>query len=272
MTHPNHLLSHTLEGCTLEKDSNLRLWSLDNRMSIAKLRQLFENLANPSCPLNGEILKKARQRLVCRIPTGQTNQTIICKLFPLSSPLSWPRWRKFAFREFRNMRVAKILGCPAPEPLAFINYRRHGMVHCTGVLMEDLKEWRDLRTVAEQEGPLAAAKLAGSAFQSMAKLGCLHEDARDENILVSNDQSKWSIIDWQYARFCSPHLAQQTLAKLVSYYIKKSPVSYRSTLEKDWIPEITESQPDLEFRIQSYLLNQKTSRFIPTKNKPSANH
>ncbi|MEB3332724.1 MAG: lipopolysaccharide kinase InaA family protein [Synechococcaceae cyanobacterium] len=205
------------------------------------------------------MLKQARQRFVCRLQLGATGPSVICKLFPLTSPLSWPRWRKFALREFGNLRHARARGCPAPRPLALFNDRRLGLVRCTGLLMEDLRGWSDLRTVAAAEGPLAAARLAAAALRSMAELGCLHADARDENILVSADRSRWSVIDWQYARFARPD-ANRSLARLAAFYIYKAPVQHQLLLEREWVAELASDRPQLADQIHQALRRKRSSR------------
>jgi hypothetical protein len=183
------------------------------------LGALFPDLAHPECPPGGRLLKSARQRHVSRVPL--LGGTAIAKLFPLSSPLSWPRWRKFALAEHRHMTEALRRGAPAPRPLAFFNLRRWGVVRCTGLLMEDLAGWTDLREVARSEGPLVACGLAAPVLRRLAAAGCLHADARDENILVSPDRSRAAVIDWQYAAFVTPD-APWALEHLVAYYLRKA--------------------------------------------------
>lgn len=197
----------------------LALWSLDPRVGAAGVAALFPDPARPSAPAGATLLKSARQRHVCRVPLGEG--TAIAKLFPLRSPLSWPRWRKFALAEFVNMREAARRGAPAPRALAFLNYRRWGLVRSTGLLMEDLPGWTDLRAVARTEGTAAACDLAAPILRRLSETGCLHADARDENLLVSPDRTRAAVIDWQYASFAEPR-APWSLEHLVAYYIRKS--------------------------------------------------
>jgi hypothetical protein len=207
------------EGCQVEMLGGLSLWSSEPSVNRQFLLDTFPDLSRPACPPGGHLLKSARQRHVCRIPLA--GGTAVAKLFPLSSPLSWPRWRKFALAEHTHMREAIRRGAPAPRPLAFFMQRRWGVVRCTGLLMEDLVGWKDLREIARAEGTLVACALATPILRALAATGCLHADARDENLLVSPDRSRSAVIDWQYAAFVAPG-ADWALEHLLAYYLRKS--------------------------------------------------
>ncbi len=140
------------------------------------------------------MLKQARQRFAARVPAIDGSGTPVFKVFPLQNLASRLRCRKYAFREFANLREAQRRGIPVPAPFAYFEKRRLGFVVANGPVIEDLAGWHDLRQFG---GTLSAATMACEPLAELWRRGCLHIDARDENTLYAPEGHEYRIIDWQ---------------------------------------------------------------------------
>ena len=217
------------------------------------------SLRRPSAGPGVDVLKQARQRFVARVPCA--GGSVIVKVFPLRSPLSWLRWRKYAWAEFRNQCQARERDCPVPRPLAFFLLRRFGFVVSSGLIMEDLHDWKDLRQLASGPGDaLSAAGFATEPLRRLVSTGCFHVDARDENILISPDRSRFAIIDWQYASF--PDANQPWMMEhLAAYYLRKSDPTVRRLLLESWVSGLAKEEPGLFVeRVKSLLASRPSTR------------
>jgi len=238
------------------------VYLLPGGMSSAEAAHVLSTLGSVGRPAAGPgvvVLKEARQRFVVRVPVPYGS--VVVKVFPLASPLSWLRWRKYAWTEFRNHCRARDLGCPVPRPLGFFLLRRWGFVVSTGLIMEDLRGWDDLRQLYfSPRGPLFAAGLAVAPLRKLVSTGCFHVDARDENILVSPDRSRFAIIDWQYASF--PGADQPwALEHLAAYYVRKSEAKAQTLLLDRWVPRLAPAEPGpFVERVKSLLAARPSTR------------
>lgn len=181
---------------------------------------------DPKLPAGAQLLKAARQRFVARLPHPDGG-SVVLKCFPLKSPLSMLRWRKYALTEVVNQARAQSLGLPVPRPLGFALLRRRGLVRASAVMMEDLFGWQDLHQLGDDA-------LALEPLALLATKGIHHIDARNENILYAPDLTRFAVIDWQYAAFpgaLSPGLAEH----LAAYYIAKSSHDRQSQLQGEWL-------------------------------------
>jgi hypothetical protein len=235
---------------------------LSDGLSLVEAGRVLAALGSVRRPAAGPgvfVLKKARQRFVARVTASEGS--VIVKVFPLASPLSWLRWRKYAWAEFRNQCRARQLGCPVPRPLGFFLLRRWGFVVSSGLIMEDLRGWEDLRQLsASPGGPMFAAGLAEAPLRKLVSTGCCHVDARDENILVSPDRSRVAIIDWQYASFPGAD-KPWVLEHLVAYYLRKSGPEARALLLASWVSGLAPAEPGpFVERVKSLLAARPSTR------------
>lgn len=201
---------------------------------------LTKSLADPSlkqAPENAEILKFARQRLVYRLSCSDICHSLICKTFPLSNLSSILRYKKYALAEFRNAEKARLLGIPVPRPYCYYERRQLGLVIGTGLVYEDVGDFRDVLSWARvlPGGYLEASSFAIPALVALYNSGVNHVDARDENILLKGSSADLSfrVIDWQYASFTAPR-AEWLLEHLCAYFIRKAPVTLQDKLVENW--------------------------------------
>ncbi|MFZ9201444.1 MAG: lipopolysaccharide kinase InaA family protein [Opitutales bacterium] len=211
------------------------------------MEAILGDLASPVLPPGAAWLKEWRRRYVVRVAVPGSARTVILKVCRLRSPFSWLAWRRYALRELENMRLARQRGMSVPRPLAFFTRRRLGVVVITGLAMEDLAGWQDLRTLAcdPAVGALAAARLAIAPLRRMEATGAFHADARDENILLNPSDGEFSVIDWQHAAFHPPG-APWLLEHLAAYYIRKSDETAQAELTETWLPELAGARPAAE--------------------------
>ena len=211
-----------------------------------KILSILPDPASRRIPYRTSVLKAKRQRLVLRLPTSDIDiagGSFVVKLFPLRSPISRVRHRKYARREFLNLLAAQMRGMPTPEVLAFFQRRRLCLVAGSGLLIEDLRAYRDIASLSEQTDYPTAANSALPALTRLYELGINHVDARDENILIapgSIDGTDYRVIDWQYASFWPSPRADWLLEHLAAHFIRMSPVSdeVQRNLLSQWMPEL----------------------------------
>lgn len=195
--------------------------------------------ARTDAPTGTEVLKSARQRLVLRMRVDLPDRdSVIAKLFPLKNPSSMLRYKKYAYREYLNTGRAQALGIPSPEPLAYVERRRFGLVIGSGLLLEDLTGHTDILRLASDidGGYMASAMLAIPLFCKLFDTGVNHIDARDENLMIpkaATDGGAIRLIDWQYARFVAPR-ADWLLEYLCAYFIRLAPALEQAGLRAVW--------------------------------------
>lgn len=232
------------------------------------------NIADPVLRQGASLLKKARQRFVARVPLAEVNTTLIYKLFPLRNPISRLKYRKYAYREFLNMRQALSRGVSVPRPVAYIERRLRGFVVASGVVMEDLAGWTDLHQIALADGGnvLHTTRLATAPLLQLHQAGALHADVRNANILYAPDQERFSVIDWQHAEFHEPR-SPWGLEHMAAHYIRKSASEARPALLEDWVPRLWQAsdravdRPEFLHRV-STLLHRRPSTRARLKNRP----
>ena len=224
---------------------------------------------HPTLPPGGALLKQARQRFIARAPAP--GGSVVFKVFPLKNPISRLKFRKYACREFANLQTAQERGAPVPLPIAYFEKRRFGLVVACGLVMEDLRGWQDLKQIAglPGESALTAAHRASAVLADLDRRGCLHVDARDENILVSPDGAH-RVIDWQYASFHAPN-APWLLEHLAAYYIRKSDAADQTGLNLDWLPKLAlfAANPDGFLGRVAALLREKPSTRARLAKRPA---
>lgn len=182
-----------------------------------------------------DVLKKARQRLVLRISAGDSS--VIFKLFPLKKITSRLRHKKFASREFSNYLKANELNIPTPACYGLIEQQRFGLVSCSGLILEDVSNASDALALSQSMPYELAAEKCHPALSLLYKKGVNHLDAREENVLLTQDG--WFIIDWQYAIFMNPK-KEWLLEHLAAFFIKKAPPAVQANLTGDWLMKLHE--------------------------------
>lgn len=263
MTNDEFSTAGCLEGCLrFDTPEGAEVHVLPGSSTVAEVADVLSRLGSlrrPSAGPGVTLLKEARQRFVARVPAA--GGTVVAKVFPLRSPISWVRWRKYAWAEFRNQCLARERGCPVPRPIAFFLLRRLGFVVSSGLIMEDLQGWQDLRQLGSGTGDaLSAAGLAEEPLRTLVRTGCLHADARDENILFAPDRSRFAIIDWQYAAFAEPD-KPWALEHLVAYYLRKSEPVARDLLLRSWVSGLAKGDPGIFVgRVRSLLAASPSTR------------
>lgn len=202
-----------------------------------QLLRALPDYADPQLQPGQTLLKQARQRFVLRHPTQ--DGSVVIKLFPLKSVVSRLKHPKYAYTEFANMCMARDRGVPVPDPIAFLETRRAGLVRCSGLIQQDLAGHVDLLTLSKDAGLpyLEVARHATRALKMLFDAGVNHIDLRDENIMVAPDSGDLQIIDWQYARF-GPAREPWLLEYLTAYFIRLAPEEERDMLNRDWVPQV----------------------------------
>ncbi len=217
---------------------------------------MLVNLPDPSSEIAPEatkLLKQARQRLVLQmnatpLPSGKA----VAKMFPLKSPISRLRYRKYARKEFINYHEAAARNVCVPKVYAYIEKRHFGFVAGSGIVIEWLEGQRDLLDIASNspEGYAQAAQLGIPALVAMYDAGAMHIDARDENIFLPDQDptSGYCVIDWQYASFHSPR-SEWMLEHLAAYYIRNAPTDQCAALCDAWLLELhRQARHNIDFK------------------------
>ncbi|MDG1494799.1 MAG: hypothetical protein P8Q91_02915 [Porticoccaceae bacterium] len=220
------------------------VWFTDELSEDSNATMLV-SLPDPSsetAPEATKLLKQARQRLVLQmnatpLPSGKA----VAKLFPLKSPFSRLRYRKYARKEFINYHEAAARKISVPKVYAYLEKRHFGFVAGSGIVIEWLEGQRDLLDIASNslQGYARAAELGIPALVAMYDAGAMHIDARDENIFLPEQDptSGYCVIDWQYASFHDPR-SEWMLEHLAAYYIRNAPTDQRSALCDAWLLEL----------------------------------
>lgn len=219
-------------------DRTQAFWADQSQASAAVLLAQTDFSA-PAVRPGQTLLKQARQRFVFRHPVNDT--PYVFKLFPLSFIGSKLRHRKYGYREFSNMLIAQRLGVPVPDPIAFLEKRRFGLVTCSGLVQQSLEGHSDLLELG-QSGALTKTQVLDHAATVLCHLfdaGANHIDLRDENIMVDLNTGDWRVIDWQYASFVAPR-ARMLLEYLVAYFIRLAPTDWQAAMRADWVPLVHE--------------------------------
>lgn len=222
----------------------LSVW-LTDALSADSAATIVEALPDPSSeavPEATKLLKQARQRLVLQIDAGVLpSGKAVAKMFPLKSPISRLRYRKYARKEFINYHEAAARNVCVPKVYAYLEKRHFGFVAGSGIVIEWLEGQRDLLEIASNspEGYAKAAELGIPALVAMYDAGAMHIDARDENIFLPDQDptSGYCVIDWQYASFHDPQ-SEWMLEHLAAYYIRNAPADQCAALCDAWLLEL----------------------------------
>ena len=213
---------------------------------LAKL--IRDNLPDPSSyetREGTEVLKLGRQRFVYRTFLNDKKYlSLIVKLFPLRNPASFVKYKKYAPREYANSSTAVSMGIATPKPLCLVIYRKLGFVIGTGIIIEDLFGYKNIKEIGANslENYLDACLQSIPLFSELYNKGANHIDIRDENIMVNFKKSpnmECKVIDWQYANFVTPR-ANWLLEHLCSNFIRNAPSNYKEALENRWLAVIHE--------------------------------
>ena len=137
------------------------------------------------------------------------------------------------------MLIAQSLGVPTPDPIAFLEKRRLGLVTCSGLVQQNLEGYSDLFALGHS-GTLKKTQvldLAATVLCRLFDVGANHVDLRDENIMVDLTTGDWRVIDWQYSSFVAPR-APMLLEYLVAYFIRLAPADWQVTMAAEWVPKV----------------------------------
>ena len=222
----------------------LSVWVTD-ALPADSTSTILATLPDPSseiAPETTKLLKQARQRLVLQInTTALPSGKAVAKMFPLKSPISRLRYRKYARKEFINYHEAAARNVCVPKVYAYLEKRHFGFVAGSGIVIEWLEGQRDLLDIASNspQGYAQAAELGIPALVAMYDAGAMHIDARDENIFLPDQDptSGYCVIDWQYASFHSPR-SEWMLEHLAAYYIRNAPADQCAALCDAWLIEL----------------------------------
>jgi hypothetical protein len=213
------------------------LWSVSGTSVDAEA--LAEAVAHPS---PNAILKQARRRLVLRV-TGSRGLTVVLKAFPLDV-LARPGYRKYALQELANYSAARQRNVPTPEPLAYIEQRRFGLVSLTGLVLEDLCGWRSFMELAAVDRA-SLRPLVTDLFRRLFESGANHIDTNPDNLLFSPDKSSVRLIDWQYASFPAPRRVEQLVLQ-VGRFLTYSDIWSHQAEREAWLDAFYSTcQPDV---------------------------
>ena len=233
----------------------LSVWLTDvlSANSAATIVATLPDPSSESAPETTKLLKQARQRLVLQISvTPLPNGKAVAKMFPLKSPISRLRYRKYARKEFINYHEAAARKVCVPKVYAYLEKRHFGFVAGSGIVIEWLEGQRDLLDIASNsaQGYAQAAQLGIPALVAMYDAGAMHIDARDENIFLPDQDptSGYCVIDWQYASFHSPR-SEWMLEHLAAYYIRNAPADQCTALCDAWLLELhRQARHDTDFK------------------------
>lgn len=237
---------------------------------LAKL--INDNLPDPSSfeKREGiEVLKLGRQRFVYRtFLNDKIYSSMIVKLFPLRNPASFIKYKKYAPQEYANSSTAVSMGIATPKPLCLVIYRKLGFVIGTGIIIEDLYGYKNIKEIGANnlENYLGACLQSIPLFSELYNKGANHTDIRDENIMINSNKSPnmaCKVIDWQYANFVKPK-ANWLLEHLCSNFIRNAPSDFKEALESRWLAAIHEKSQseinrDLFINRVKILVKKKTS-------------
>jgi len=217
----------------------LRLWTADTFQVSARVQEILRTLYRPSGP-DVETLKLSERRSVLRIsPFSRELPSLIVKGFPLRKFESRWKYAKYGLTEFCHYRSAVERRIPVPRCYGYFEVRAFGLVNANGVLIEDLRGWRSLAELANDDPQRSLAVLVRAVplLKQLYEAGVNHIDASPQNILESPDRTEQRLIDWQYASFIAPRQIAQLVLQAV-HFLAYSNLTANSPDGKVWLKEL----------------------------------
>ena len=206
-----HLASSTSAG-------GLRFWTRGVAVP-PRAREILCRLDEPSGP-DVEVLKKSFRRSVFRLNSFSPElPSVIIKGFPLKKIESRLKYKKYGLAEFSHYQLAAARRIPLPRCYGYFEIRTFGLVKANGLLLEDLRDHRNLDQLsqAQPERRLAVLSLAIPILKLLYETGVNHIDTKPHNLMQSPDGADLRLIDWQYCSFVAPRQIAQLLLQAARF-------------------------------------------------------
>ncbi len=159
---------------------------------------------------NIKILKLDTRRCILLVDTNQG--PLVVKSFPFTRIKEKLKYKKYGLAEINNNAKARQLGIKTPEYYAYFESRRFGLVSINGCIMSFLTAHTSLEELCKNSAD--QLDLAIPVLTELFHTGVNHIDLSPANIFFTQDNTNYSIIDWQYCSFHTPNdplqLAVQT--------------------------------------------------------------
>lgn len=151
------------------------------------------------------------------------NKPIVIKHFALSG-LKRVVHKKYALKEFNNLKKAQSLGVLTPDALFFYSDSKF-LPKTVIVAMSQVQNATLLSDIVDILNPQDnVIQSIAAMLTTLYNTGANHIDLSPDNIFINNDKSA-TIIDWQYANFIKPYSKRQFImqtTQLLKYLNKEN--------------------------------------------------